>query len=85
MKYLPFLGSEFLPGTLKANLSIFTATPSYYSALAGWEQNNAEIKGMQALNNAMLNISQGYNYYDNWYLNQTEHPDIAEYYQGNFS
>jgi len=40
---------------------------------------------MQALNDAMLNISQGYNYYDNWYLNQTEYHDIAEYYQGNFS
>ena len=85
MKYLPFLGNEFLPGTLIAILSVFTAIPSYYSALAGGKQNNAEIKGMQALYNAMLNISQGYNYYDNWYLNQTEHPDIAEYYQGNFS
>ena len=40
---------------------------------------------MQALNDAMLNISSGTNYHDNWYLNQTEHPDIAEYYQGNFS
>ena len=57
MKYLPFLGNEFLPGALIAILSIFTATPSYYSALAGWEQNNAEIKGMQALNDATLNIS----------------------------
>jgi len=92
MKYLRFLGNEFLLGTLIAVLSVFTAVSSYQSSLAGGEQNNAEIKGMQSLNDGNAeyltenqNISQDYNYYDNWYINQTDHPDVADYYQANFS
>jgi hypothetical protein len=92
MKYLRFLGNEFLLGTLIAVLSALTAVSSYQSSLAGGEQNNAEIKGMQSLNDGNAeyltenqNISQDYNYYDNWYLNETDHPDIAEYYKANFS
>ena len=30
-------------------------------------------------------ITQDYNYFDNWYLNLDERPDVAEYYQGSFS
>ena len=92
MKYLSYLGNEFLLGTLIAVLSVFTAVASYQSSLAGGEQNNAEIKGMQSLNDGNAeyltenqNILQDYNYYDNWYLNQTDRPDVAEYYQFNFS
>lgn len=92
MKYLRFLGNEFLLGTLIAVLSALTAISGYQSSLAGGEQNNAEIKGMQSLNDGNAeyltenqNISQDYNYYDNWYLNETEHPDMAEYYKANFS
>jgi hypothetical protein len=73
-------------------LSIFTAISSFQSSIAGGEQNDAEIKGMQNLNDGNAeyltenqSIGQDYNYYDNWYLNQTDHPDIADYYQANFS
>jgi hypothetical protein len=34
---------------------------------------------------ANQDITQDYNYFDNWYLNVDERPDIAEYYQFNFS
>ncbi|MDD2921601.1 MAG: hypothetical protein PHQ36_04880 [Anaerolineales bacterium] len=92
MKYLRFLGNELLLGALIAILSVFTALSSYQSSLAGGEQNNAEIKGMQSLNDGNAeyltenqNIGQDYNYYDNWYLNQTSNPDVAEYYQNDFS
>jgi hypothetical protein len=33
----------------------------------------------------MLNISQDYNYYDNWYINQDTNPEVADYYESNFS
>jgi len=91
-KIVSFLGNEILLGLLITMLSIFTAVSSFQSALAGGEQNDAEIKGMQALNDGNAeyltenqNIGQDYNYYDNWYLNQDSNPDIAEYYQFNFS
>jgi len=91
-KIVIFLGNEILLGLLITVLSIFTAVSSYQSSLAGGEQNDAEIKGMQALNDGNAeyltenqNIGQDYNYYDNWYINETERPDVAEYYQFNFS
>jgi hypothetical protein len=91
-KIISFLGNEVLLGFLITVLSIFTAISSYQSAKAGGAQNDAEIKGMQELNDGNAeyltenqNISQDYNYYDNWYINQTDHPDTADYYQGNFS
>ena len=34
---------------------------------------------------ANQDITQDYNYFDNWYLNVDERPEIAEYYQFNFS
>ena len=92
MKYLKLLGHEILLGSLIAILSALTAWSSYQGALADGEQNNAEILGMQALNDGNTeylrsnqDISQDYNYYDNWYLNETERPDVAEYYQSSFS
>jgi hypothetical protein len=92
MKYFRFLGNEILLGSLIAILSVLTAWSSYQSALADGEQNNAEILGMQALNDGNTEylsanqfVSQDYNYYDNWYLNQEERPDIAEYYMADFS
>lgn len=91
-KIVSFLGNEIVLGLLITVLSIFTAVSSYKSSLAGGEQNDAEIKGMQALNDGNAeyltenqNIGQDYNYYDNWYINETERPDLAEYYQFNFS
>lgn len=91
-KVVSFLGNEILLGMLITVLSIFTAISSYQGALADGNQNDAEIQGMQALNDGNAeyltenqNISQDYNYYDNWYINQDTNPEAAEYYQFNFS
>ncbi len=91
-KVVSFLGNEILLGLLITVLSIFTAISSYWGALADGNQNDAEIQGMQALNDGNAeyltenqNISQDYNYYDNWYINQNTNPETADYYQFNFS
>ena len=87
-----FLGNEILLGMLITVLSVFTAIASLYGAFADGNQNDAEIQGMQALNDGNAeyltenqNISQDYNYYDNWYINQDTNPEAADYYQFNFS
>ncbi len=92
MRFLRFLGNEILLGTLIALLSVFTALSSYQGALADGEQNKYELLGMQSLNDgnaeylrANQDITQDYNYFDNWYLNVDERPEIAEYYQESFS
>ena len=79
-------------GLLITLLSVFTAWASYKGALADGNQNDAEIQGMQALNDGNAeyltenqNISQDYNYYDNWYINQDNNPEAADYYQFNYS
>lgn len=91
-KAVIFLGNEILLGMLITVLSVFTAIASYQGALADGNQNDAEIQGMQALNDGNAeyltenqNISQDYTYYDNWYLNQDSNPEAADYYQFNFS
>lgn len=87
-----FLGNEIVLGTLIALLSVFTAVASFQGAMADSEQNKYEILGMQNLNDGNAeylrtnqDITQDYNYFDNWYLNVDERPEIAEYYEGNFS
>ena len=84
--------SEIFLGTMIAVLSVFTAFASFQGAMADSEQNKFEILGMQQLNDgnaeylrANQDITQDYNYFDNWYLNVDERPDIAEYYEFNFS
>ena len=87
-----FFASDIFLGTMIAILSVFTAYSSYLGAMSDSEQNKFEILGMQQLNDgnaeylrANQDITQDYNYFDNWYLNVDERPDIAEYYQFNFS
>jgi hypothetical protein len=77
---------------LIAILSIFTALASYQGSVADGNQNELEISGMANLNDgnaeylrANQDITQDYNYFDNWYLNVDERPDVAEYYQASFS
>lgn len=91
-KIFGFLGGEIVLGTMIALLSVFTAVASYQGAMADSEQNKFEILGMQALNDgnaeyltANQDILQDYAYFDNWYLNVDERPDVAEYYEFNFS
>ena len=92
MKFLRILGNEILLGTLIALLTVFTAVSSYQGALADGQQNDFEILGMKNLNDGNAeylrvnqDITQDYNYFDNWYLNADERPDVAEYYQSSFS
>lgn len=91
-RFFGFLANEIFLGTLIALLGIATAVSSYQGAMADSEQNKFEILGMQSLNDgnaeyltANQNITQDYSYFDNWYLNIDTNPDIAEYYQFNFS
>jgi len=91
-KFFGILGSEIFLGTLIALLSVSTAMASYQGAMSDSEQNKYEILGMQALNDGNAeylrvnqDITQDYNYFDNWYLNIDERPEIAEYYEGSFS
>ena len=92
MKSLSFLGNEIILGTLIALLSVFTAVASLQGSVADGKQNDFEILGMKSLNDGNAeylrsnqDITQDYNYFDNWYLNLDERPDVAEYYQGSFS
>ncbi len=92
MKSLSFLGKEIILGTLIALLSIFTTYASLQGSWADGKQNEYEVLGMKSLNDGNAeylrsnqDITQDYNYFDNWYLNLDERPDVAEYYQGSFS
>lgn len=87
-----FFSNEIFLGTMIAILSVFTAFASYQGAMSDSEQNKYEILGMQQLNDgnaeylrANQDITQDYNYFDNWYLNVDERPEIASYYEENFS
>jgi hypothetical protein len=87
-----FFSNEIFLGTMIATLSVLTAFVSFQGAMADSEQNKYEILGMQQLNDGNAeylrsnqDITQDYNYFDNWYLNVEERPEIAEYYQFNFS
>ena len=71
---------------------MLTAVSSYQGALADGQQNDFEILGLKNLNDGNAeylrvnqDITQDYNYFDNWYLNVDERPEVAEYYQSNFS
>ncbi len=91
-KFFVLLGNEVLLGLLIAVLSVLTAAASYQGARADGAQNEFEIKGMKDLNDGNAEyltsnqeITQDYSYYDNWYINQETNPDIAEYFQFQFS
>ncbi len=91
-KFFGFLGNEIVLGTMIALLSVFTAVASYQGAMADSEQNKYEILGMKELNDgnvfyleANQNWLQDDNNYDNWYINVDTNPEVAAYYEGNFS
>ena len=92
MKIFRFLGNEVLLGLLIALLSVLTAIASYQGALADGNQNQFEIEGMKNLNDGnVLYLESNQTWiqddgnYDNWYINQDINPDIAAYYEGNFT
>lgn len=91
-RFFGILGNEVVLGTMIALLSVFTAVASYQGAMADSEQNKYEILGMKQLNDgnvfyleANQNWLQDDNNYDNWYVNQDTNPEVAAYYEGNFS
>lgn len=91
-RFFDFLANEVFLGTLIALLGIATAVSSYQGAMADSDQNKFEILGMQALNDGnaeYLSANQTWiqddGNYDNWYINQDTNPDIAAYYEGNFT
>jgi len=90
MKFLRFLGNEFVLGTLIAILSVFTALASFQGSMADSEQNKFEILGMQNLNDGnaeYLSANQfivyDYSMYDGWYT--TDDEAKAAYYEESYS
>lgn len=90
MKFLSFLGKEFVLGTLITLLSIFTAFASYQGSMADSKQNEFEISGMKNLNDGNAEylranqfIVYDYSMYDGWYTADTA--DKEEYYQTSYS
>jgi hypothetical protein len=90
MKFLHFLGKEFVLGTLITLLSIFTAVASYQGSMADSKQNEFEISGMKNLNDGNAEylranqfIVYDYSMYDGWYTADTT--DKEEYYQTSYS
>jgi len=90
MKFLRFLGNEFLLGTLIALLSVFTAVASYQGGVADSKQNEFEISGMKNLNDGNAEylranqfIVYDYSMYDGWYT--AESADKEEYYLSSYS
>lgn len=90
MKFLRFLGNEFVLGTLITLLSVFTAVASFQGSMADSKQNEHEILGMQQLNDGnaeYLSANQfivyDYSMYDGWYT--TDEEDKAAYYEASYS
>lgn len=90
MKFLRFLGNEFVLGTLITLLSVFTAVASFQGSRADSKQNEHEILGMQQLNDGnaeYLSANQfivyDYSMYDGWYT--TDEEDKAAYYEASYS
>lgn len=88
---LSLLISDTVLGILIVILAIGTAAASYLGGLADSDQTKYNVIGLSKLTDANADyltvnqeIGQDYNYYDSFYLNQDK-PDIAEYYQYNFS
>jgi hypothetical protein len=87
-----FFANDIFLGTMIAVLSVFTAFVSFQGSVADSKQNEFELQGMKDLNDgnaeylrANQDITQDYNYFDNWYMNVDENPEIGEYYYENFS
>jgi hypothetical protein len=90
MKFLRFLGNEFVLGTMIALLSVFTAVASFQGSMADSKQNEAEVSGMKNLNDGNAEylranqfIVYDYQMFDGWYIADTT--DKEEYYQSSYS
>jgi hypothetical protein len=90
MKFLRFLGNEFVLGTMIALLSVFTAVASFQGSMADSKQNESEVSGMKNLNDGNAEylranqfIVYDYQMFDGWYIADT--PEKEEYYQSSYS
>jgi hypothetical protein len=86
------LSSDMVLGILISVLAIGTATAGYLSSMSDSDQTKYNVLGMTKLTTANSDsvkanqeIGQDYGYYDSYYLNKTEKPDVADYYTYNFS
>lgn len=86
------LSNDFVLGILIIVLAIGTAYASYLSSMSDSDQTKYNVLGMTKLTNANSDairvsqeIGQDYGYYDSYYLNKTEKPDVSDYYTYNFS
>ncbi len=87
-----FLSSELFIGALVALLSIFTAFSAYQAALSDSAEGDANVGAQKILSlsnteflRANQAIVQDYTMYDGYYASQASDPELAAYYQGNFS
>lgn len=86
------LSNDFVLGILIIVLAIGTAYASYLSSMSDSDQTKFNVLGMTKLTNANSDairvsqeIGQDYGYYDSYYLNKTEKPEVSDYYTYNFS
>jgi hypothetical protein len=86
------LASEILLGTLITVLSVMVAWAAYLGALADSAESDANVEGQKILSlsnteflRANQDIMQDYTMYDGYFVNQDSQPDIADYYEANFS
>jgi hypothetical protein len=87
-----FLGSDLMLGALIAFLSILTAFTSWQFSSTDGAGADYNRKGLLMLTDANAeylvanqDIIQDYTYYDTYYLNYETNPEVADYYQENFS
>jgi hypothetical protein len=86
------LASEILLGTLVAILSVMTAWAAYLGALSDSAEGDANVEAQKILSlsnteflRANQDIVQDYTMYDGYYINLDRDPELADYYEANFS
>ncbi|MFZ6028343.1 MAG: hypothetical protein ACOYYS_11565 [Chloroflexota bacterium] len=92
MKKLLWFASDLILGALIAILSVLTAFTSWQYSAADGVSSGYSSDGMKKLTEAnaeylVVNqaIIQDYTYFDTYYLNYETNPEVADYYQENFS
>lgn len=92
VEFFRLLGHEILLGTLVALLSVLTGLAAYMGSLADGEEAEANVEGQKVLSlsnteflRANQDIIQDYTMYDGYYVNADTNPEVAEYYEANFS
>lgn len=89
---LTWLGSEQFVGGMVAFLTICTAALAYQATLADSLETEANVEGEKALSlsnteylTANQDILYDYDMFDGYTIHEESNPELADYYQGNFS